>query len=660
MAQEDPRQHSPDEMRSAIKLLGAVRRQLASDLQVAALPGGCSPSSGMAVLAWLGVPGRHDDLLRWIETRLNNVNVVLGVASRVFTETECTQEALDGCNALGAPDVHAIVRRSMCMNALVVFADHVFAAAVANAAAITASSIAEECDVARAARGRVDAFACQRLYTTLAAVLGMMMMGASVRAGRELGSREKWTQTKGGEVTLELRRRVARILDAFDRSKRGVSERTGATYTAQTPGYVAVLQELLGGIVMQARDCEVTMAAIVDGMCLAPLYSVKGAQERRLTFWQAALAVHEQRMVYSDARVGVPYVWSAESSAAMVAAATVFSGNCTTGRFVSVLPSYEKASRSISEGYWPDKERFYGTNYRDTERKMATKMKHAGRSENEVGEAMGYREQWARYLIGIRPREASKPCERSRDASTRLAAAIVVHTRAAVYSDDASSLPAPQGGGVHVAQAAALEVHPTLLAEGGETVGHLVDHPPQDWWVLSDARIRKEPLEWRTEIAKTSSDRIIYAFRSWSGGALMTDIFSDFFCEVWKRFNDALCAEGSPWCQTMQEWKQEAIRPGDAPPRSKKLMHAYRVMKMQQSIASTLLEERFGNTAQEAAASPADRVSLKLHHSLLKVVVDRVAYTPYAGHLTRRFCPSESVSHKRKRVARSCDEDVEL
>ena len=47
----------------------------------------------------------------------------------------------------------------MCMNALVVLSDHVLAAAVANTASLTASSIAEETEVARAARGRADAFA---------------------------------------------------------------------------------------------------------------------------------------------------------------------------------------------------------------------------------------------------------------------------------------------------------------------------------------------------------------------------------------------------------------------------------------------------------------------------------------------------------------------
>lgn len=655
MAREDPRQHSPKELRSTITLLGAVRRQLATDMQIAAMPGGCGPSSGMAVLAWLGVPSQQQDLQRWLEKELNTLNGTLGIASRVYTETECTPEALAACSALGAPEVHAVVRRSMCMNALVVFSDHVLAAAVANAASLTASSIAEESDVMRAARGRADAFACQRLYASLAGLIGMMMMGAAERAGRELGCRDKWTQTQGGVRTLEIRRRVERVLDAYDRSKRRASDLTGDTYTAQTPGYVAVLQELMGGIVMQARDCEATMAAIVDGMCLAPLYRVTGAQDKKLTFWQAALAVHERRMVYSDARVNVPYVSSAESSAAIVAAATVFSDNEPTGWFVSVLTTFGKAARSVFEGYWPDRQRFYGSNYRDTERKQAAKMKQAGRSDHEIGEAMGFREPWARYLIGIRPRPPSAHCSRSTEAVARLVAAIAVHTRAAMYSDDAAALPAPMGGGVHVAHAAALEVHPTLLAEVGDSVGHLVEHPPHGWYVVADGRVKKEPLEWRTEIAKTSSDRIIYAFRAWSGGAVMTDLFADFFSEVWKRFNDVLCAEGSPWRETMDEWKAEAMRPSEAPPRSKKLMHPYRVMQMQQGIANTLLNERFGPAVQEAETSPAARASLKLHHALIKEVVNRMAYAPYAGHMTRRFCPTESGAQKRKRVSEACD-----
>ena len=42
MAQQEPREHTPSELRSAVTLLGAVRRHLSSELQVAALPGGAS------------------------------------------------------------------------------------------------------------------------------------------------------------------------------------------------------------------------------------------------------------------------------------------------------------------------------------------------------------------------------------------------------------------------------------------------------------------------------------------------------------------------------------------------------------------------------------------------------------------------------------------
>ena len=85
----------------------------------------------------------------------------------------------------------------------------------------------------------------------------------------------------------------------------------------------------------------------------------------------------------ADARFGVTHVDSAESSAAMVAAATVFADNQTTGWFVSMLPSFTKASRTWHG--WPSRERFYGSNYRDTERKMLAKMKQAGRNENDPG-----------------------------------------------------------------------------------------------------------------------------------------------------------------------------------------------------------------------------------------------------------------------------------
>lgn len=657
MAQQEPREHTPDELRSAVTLLGAIRRQLSNELQVAALPGGASPSTGLAVLAWLGVPACHDDVFRWMETKLAAMNGVLGLASRVFTETECTAQALQACNSLGDREVHAIVRTSMCMNVLVVMSDHVLAAAAAERAALTASSIAEECDVTRAARGRADAFACQRLYASLAALIGMMMMGAAERAARDLGSRDKWTQTPGGGRTLELCRRVGRVLAAYDESKRATSQFVGSTYTAQTSGYVAVLQELMGGIVMQARDCEVTRAAIVDGMTLAPLYRVTGTHEKRLTFWEAAQSVHERRMVFADARFGTTHVESAESSAAMVAAATVFADNETTGWFISMLPSFVKAAKSVCRDSWPSRERFYGSNYRDTERKMVVKMKQAGRNEHEIGEDIGFREGWGRYLCGVRPRATAPQAERSAEASARLAAAAVIHARAALLADDASALPAPMGGGVHMAHAAALELHPSLLAQVPESAGLLVDHPPYLWFAAADSRVRQEPLQWRAEIAKSSSDRIIYAFRSWSGGCLLTDLYPDFFAEVWLRFNAALCAEGSPWRATMDEWVAETMRPSNAPPpRSKKLMHPHRMMKMQQNIATTLLNEQYGQAAQSAAATPRLRAATKLNGAMLKAIVDRLAYAPCAGHVARRFCPTESGSQKRKRAADAGDD----
>ena len=413
----------------------------------------------------------------------------------------------------------------------------------------------------------------------------------------------------------------------------------------------------MGGIVMQARDCEVTREAIVDGLTLAPLYRVTGTHEKRLTFWEAAQSVHERRMVFADARFGVTHVDSAESSAAMVAAATVFADNQTTGWFVSMLPSFAKASRSVWHDSWPSRERFYGSNYRDTERKMLAKMKQAGRNENEIGEDIGYRDGWGRYLCGVRPRAPTGQAARSTEASARLAAAAVIHARAAVLADDASALPTPTGGGVHVAHAAALELHPSLLAQVPGGAGLLVDHPPRLWFAAADSRVRKEPLQWRAEIARASSDRIIYAFRSWSGGCLLTDLYPDFFSEVWSRFNAALCAEGSPWRDTMEEWVAETTRPGNAPPRSKKLMHPHRVMKMQQNIATTLLREQYGQAAQSAATTPGMRAAIKLNGAMLKEIVDRLAYAPYAGHVTRRFCPTESGVQKRKRAADDGDAD---
>jgi hypothetical protein len=612
--------------------------------------------------------------------------------------TQITSPVIDSASAtvvgaLGAQEVHAAVQRSMCMNVLVVLNDHIIAAAVAAHAANTVAPIAEEISVTRASTGRQDAFACQRLYGTLAGLVGMIWMGSGERAEFELGSRDRWAETPSGRWVLRLRRRVGRVLKAYDRSKResAALRNSQRVYTVQTSGYVAVLQALLGSISVEARDSPVALQAVVDAMRLPKLYRVAG-NSKRWSFWEASGLVHDKCTETSALRFGVVHMPGAEVSASIVAAATVFSNDgLHESGFVWVTPAYTQAARIIAKDNWPECSRFYGKDHLGTEEKLLSKRRSSGIDEHEVGEVMGFRPEWAQYMndvyeyyhrnslpvtSGTQEVSAASPFSSSSSTSSSStsssstsssspssalhhAAAFVLQVRARPYGVDAVGLPTPSGVCLHAACAVSLEVHPLLLSCRGRDLdaeAPLAVRPPPSWWESSDSLLCEAPLTWLKEFTDHVSRQSTLEFRSWSGGCLLTDMFPDFFREVWKRFNTLLWEPHSPWRTTVEAWTDAVVNAqgrGRAKSGLGKLMHPWRAMRMQQDIARDLLAER----SAEASADPdtSTPVGVNLQDVILRELVGRLDYAPHAPHLVRCFCPpSEGMKTENKREVRGC------
>ena len=77
---------------------------------------------------------------------------------------------------------------------------------------------------------------------------------------------------------------------------------------------------------------------------------------------------------------------------------------------------------------WVPCSNFYGREWQSSERKAATKLRHTGRCDAEVGEALGFRMEWAAFLDGARHSFAQ--VERTDEATARLRVALAVHARA--------------------------------------------------------------------------------------------------------------------------------------------------------------------------------------------------------------------------------------
>jgi hypothetical protein len=511
-------------------------------------------------------------------------------------------------------------------------------------------------DVRRCELARADAYMAMRLYAGLELVVAMMMMGVAKRAERE-GKRDMWSLTLQGRAVLAFREDVAFTLDAYDNVKRVPALRAGKTYTAQTPGYVAALQEqaaLLAAHINEDADSPL-YDALVAGLSEAQLFSIptrlsplRGiTPNSKYTFWSAVAAtaeLHAERYPHGNEGRVPPF----ESAMAMTISMAMTSALEKLEPLVQVSGSMRAAMIEASKS-WPAVTKFYGRDYAETERKITAKAAREGRDPEgrEVGESFGYRLEWMGYLAnGAPPRPVSRG---GADDQARLCAAVTTLSRVEMLHVEGSrtALPIPSGNAIHHIHGVSLACDPGLAVAGSPFY-----EPGDERYRALASEHRNEPLVRKQLFVERVLERTAPMFKGWSGGVLVAEPYYDFFAEVWKRFNASLRHSSSAWGGKIARW-MDHYAAGTTPPRANgeaKLIHPWRAQYLQQSIARVLLDERYGEQVVQEM-DPNARAAARLHRALLGRLVESYDYAPWASHLVRRFCTMEEhrVAAKRKR-----------
>lgn len=667
------------EAHSAIYCMSQLRKAVGALINEAGTPRGSTKAHlSYAAFDWLQAAARQQDRLAIVlsePAELRRVCIkgmqvlrkVLADASTYYMDVEAAH--VNGTvgplmEAIMGDAVPKLVCRAMSTQFLSMLFDSTRLATGARLANRTfgddAAALTD--DVRRCELGRADAYMAMRLFAALEVVVALMMMGVAKRAERE-GNRDKWNLSLPGRAVLAFRASVGETLKAYDTSKREPAARAGKTYTAQTPGYVAALQEqaaLLAAHVHESgedgSENSPLYDALVAGLSEAQLFSIPSHNLRfvghnaKYTFWGAVATTMELHSaaypLSTDQRV-LPW----EVAMAMTASMVMTSALEKSGSVVQVSGSMRAAMQEASKS-WPPVSSFYGRDYAETERKITAKAAREGRDPEgrEVGESFGYRMEWMGYLAnGAPPRPVSRG---GVDDAARIGASITTLARVQVLACDGgrTALPIPSGNAIHHIHGVALSCDPGLIT------------PPMSspFFEAGDDRYRQlaaqhnaQPLVRKQLFVERVLERTAPMFKGWSGGVLVAEPFYDFFAEVWKRFNNSLRHESSPWSAKLTRWL-EHYTAGTTPPRANgeaKLIHPWRAQYLQQSIARTLLEERVGESQVQALPTAEARAAHRMYRAMLSGVIEAYDYAPWASHLVRRFCTMEEhrAAAKRRR-----------
>ena len=446
--------NGPDAMiKHAIASMSAHRRALGAQLRAASaassVPGtdACSfaaydwmlaaaDDEGAASAALpLGEPARERATLERGDGRLR---ALLTDLSSAFMDVQQTPRAIEAMEVMTSPATERIVRNALTMQAIVGLFDcaRLAAGARVNHAVFGETRSPLSPDVARAEAGRADAYAAMRLHTGLQTIIGLMMMGAARRYEGADQDRNRWASTPLGRAILGYREAAMASLDAYDRTKRDAAAQAGRSYVAQTPGYVAALQEQAATLAMRAHyeaHDEGLHEALVCALNDAHVFEVTqpdGVVHKRINFWNAVQRVSELRgdawSGHADRRVAplcvaVQQVW----------ASIVFGAGADEGRPTDVVqptPALAKAMRVATER-GPPVANFYGRDYAETERKVLARAVKEGRDPEgrEAGEAFGFRQEWMGYLSGARGTRAAVTA--TDESKARVCAAITALAR---------------------------------------------------------------------------------------------------------------------------------------------------------------------------------------------------------------------------------------
>lgn len=546
-------------------------------------------------------------------------------------------------------------------------------------------------DVARAEVGRADAYAVVRLYEGLRLVVALMMMGTAKRAEHN-GDRNAWLATPEGRAVLAFRARVATVMRAYDTDKRLAAERRGRTYVVQTPGYVAMLQEQVAELAVSAHNGPL-LEALSLGLGQARLFTLRtpgmpagddtddgGGDDSdadgaatRVTFWEAVGGVADarERMWMGEAHravapVGIStlqtvaglvfgLVADARMDGVAVAVATAAGSRRTLLPLVMPTKAMREAMDEAARA-WPAVMRFFGRDWIETERKVSAKALREGRdpSGREVGEQLGYRQEWMAYLTSGAPR--THPGRAASVDVVRQEAGITTLATVEALTRDTVDRPLPlvSGGAVHVlhccASAAMHSGHRLgrgsvvlLDASVQERVRTLLDANSSGNANDSSEGTVGDPLAQMRAFSDGVIDHVGSTFKGLTGGLLVTEQLHAFYSEVWRRFNHNLQQDDSAYAEKLARWRAHYAE-GTAPTRTgqeAKLIHPWRFMRLQQGVAAALLNEWHSETEVLKMDDSDTRLAMRVQRALLHSLNAHFDYAPWASHIIRRFCPAE-------------------
>lgn len=602
-----------------------------------------------------------ENTMHLLNSGMSKLRSLLNDVTLAYVDMQTTEQSANALDILCGRQTMTLVRNALNARAIACMFDSVRISAGIMAAshALGIDFAGAIPDVNRAAIGRADAYAVQRLYRGLELLVAAMMMGQARRA-EEDGDRSKWTATDTGQAVLKLRHDIGEVLTAYDSQKRTVAAKSGKTYSAQTPGYVALLQEQAASIMLKAQEPNNQLhRAIVDALGLPQLFRTQCVEGDKLSFWQAVSEIQAWRE-HSFSATNDRRVAPISNAIAMVAASAVMSSTDRELNLPVYLTSSAYDAMRAASKEWPPISNFYGKEYALTERKVMAKAAKQSRDVREVGEALGYRTEWVGFLSG--QRDCKRQSDKGSDADMRFGGAVTTLAHAEGLRQDvganvlSSVLPAPYGAALHNLHGVALSMEPLLLRSaidsGSAERSHIFEHADAHYNELMNAfderlcESHADPDAYQRVILDRRStiqdriERISTSFKGWSGAAVATDLYHAFFLEVWRRFNANLRASNSSWNDTINAWI-EHYKTGTTPNRSSshaKLMHPWRCMYLQRGVARALLDEWFGEQVVEKISSAEGRCAVRIQRSMISSVVSLYDYGPWASHVMRRFC----------------------
>lgn len=652
----------PDHLRAAVFTMSMLRREVASRLKEAqtAASHARQPLT-YAAFDWLSTAAYErpafasaSDIKAVVDHGMLRMRTVLSDAATHYMDVTTSERTRELMRLLAGEPTARLVRGALTMQVAVGLFDSArlgVGLRLANYA--FGSSVAPLGDeLNRAEQARTDAYMAMRLYKALELVLALMMMGVA-KLAEEHGDRNAWARSPGGKAVLAFRSEVGATLRAYDEAKRAPSIAAGKTYTAQTAGYVSSLQEQAATFAMRLQEPDSELyEAFASGLGKASLfYFAAGVPAAlsgtRYTFWDAIDALGEQ------VHAGTPV----RNTVSMACSMLLFGALADESPYLLHHSRAMRTAMAEASKSWPSVESFYGRDYKDTERKVTSKAQREGRDPfgREVGEMLGYRLEWMGYLANGTPQRSAPS---NADIAARQAAAVTTMAQVEVHNQlgPVRAMPMSSGNAIHQVHGIALAMEPGLLGyahrAGCTEQSHLFEVGDERYKAAVAQLDASDHLQRKQLFVERVVERVAPLYKAWSGGALATECFHEFFAEVWKRFNDNMRREGSPWADKITRWLEHYAN-DTTPPRANgeaKLIHPWRLMHLQKSVAKALLTERYGEPALSHLSDPETRVCMRYQRALLSGLIDVYDYAPWGSHLIRRFCSmDEHRAAKRRR-----------